>query len=251
VTTLAEIKHKLGSDNFAWNGGPMDDGSIAMKNSYRMDTKGVIVTLVTQLSKEERQNISKKIDRTQIDRVFTLVAVILGDSEYLESIWGTEHLPKPEARKVALSLLQPSEQARDRSSEQGSTRAEIKLAEDNGTFLVPVQINGRLVLDFTIDSGAADVQIPGDVLLTLTRTGTISKSDFLGTQTYLLADGSAVPSPRFMLHTVEIGGHAVHDVAASVGTMSSPPLLGQSFLSKLGSWTLDNERHVLVLSDKR
>src|ERR1700693_2465251 len=160
-----------------------------MKNSYRVNTKNVIVTFVTQVSKETIPNIPKEIrDPSKIDQVFILVALILGDPDYLASIWGAEHLPKSGARKVALALLQPSEQAGSRPVEQGEAATEIKLTEHNGTFLVPVQINGRLVLDFTIDSGAADVQIPGDVLLTLTRTGTVSKSDFLGTQTYTLRD---------------------------------------------------------------
>ena len=247
-TTLAEIKGKLGNDNFAWDGEHMPDTSLVMKNSYRVNYKDVIITLVTELAKETVPDIPKKIrDPSQIDRVFTLVAIILGDPDYLASIWGAEHLPKPNARRVALSVLQPSDRVRNRPPEEDGVGIEIQLTEGNGTFLVPVQINGRLVLDFTIDSGAADVQIPGDVLLTLTRTGTVSKGDFLGTQTYMLADGSSVPSPRFMLHTLEIGGHAIHDVAASVGSVDSPPLLGQSFLSKLGSWTIDNTRHILTI----
>ena len=48
---------------------------------------------------------------------------------------------------------------------------------------------------------------------------------------------------------MRVGGHVVRDVAASVGpAVSSEPLLGQSFLSKLPSWTLDNNRHVLILA---
>ena len=251
-TTLREIKTKLGDDNFAWDGGRTDDGSIFMKNSYRLESsKNVIVTLVTLLSKNDIPNVPNKLKNpSNIDQAFGLVSIILGDPDYLASIWGGEHLPKPNARKVAVGLLQPSEQVGNPRLEQVGISTEIQLVEDNGTFLVPVQINGRLVLDFTVDSGAADVQIPGDVLLTLTRTGTVSKSDFLGTQTYTLADGSAVPSARFMLHTLEIGGHTVHDVAASVGSVDSLPLLGQSFLSKLGSWTVDNTRHVLRISGK-
>ena len=40
------------------------------------------------------------------------------------------------------------------------------------------------------------------------------------------------------------------NVTASIGRPGSPPLLGQSFLSKFASWTLDNERNVLVLQSK-
>jgi clan AA aspartic protease (TIGR02281 family) len=127
---------------------------------------------------------------------------------------------------------------------------EVELIDHAGTFLVPVRVNGKLILDFVLDSGASEVQISDDVFRTLYRTGTISKADFLGTETYILADGSKVPSDRFMLHTLEVGNHTVNNVTATVGTVNSTLLLGQSFLTKLGSWTFDNERHILVLSDK-
>jgi len=37
-------------------------------------------------------------------------------------------------------------------------------------------------LKFMIDSGATDVAVPADVVLTLIRTGSIAKEDFLGEQ---------------------------------------------------------------------
>ena len=47
-----------------------------------------------------------------------------------------------------------------------------------------------------------------------------------------------------------VGGQTVSNVTASIGRSGSPPLLGQSFLSKFASWTLDNERNLLVLKTK-
>jgi len=46
----------------------------------------------------------------------------------------------------------------------------IPLKVEGGTLLVPVLINDRITLDFTVDSGAADVSIPADVVSTLNRT---------------------------------------------------------------------------------
>ena len=48
----------------------------------------------------------------------------------------------------------------------GAGHAEIALFKDGGTFKVPVLINGAIVLDFIVDSGAADVNIPADVAMT-------------------------------------------------------------------------------------
>ena len=56
----------------------------------------------------------------------------------------------------------------------------IPLQREGGTFVVPVSINDQLTLKFVIDSGAADVSIPADVVMTLLRTGTLTPDDFLG-----------------------------------------------------------------------
>jgi hypothetical protein len=75
----------------------------------------------------------------------------------------------------------------------------IELERQHGIYMVPVRVNDSITLPFVLDSGAADVSIPADVFLTLTRTRTVRTSDFIGTGTYILADGSTQPSERFVL----------------------------------------------------
>lgn len=162
-------------------------------------------------------------------------------------------------RERMLLWLQPIRVAKDQPSATptpavppaASAGDEVSLTEKGGTYLVPVRINDAITLDFTIDSGAADVLIPADVAMTLFRTKTLSSGDFLGQRTYVLADGSRLPSARFTLRQLRVGSHILLNVTASVGPASSEPLLGQSFLSHFGSWTMDNGRHVLVLTDQR
>jgi clan AA aspartic protease (TIGR02281 family) len=126
----------------------------------------------------------------------------------------------------------------------------VQLIQHGGTFMVPVEVNGKITLDFILDSGAADVSIPADVWLTLIRTGTITERDFTGTKTYVLADGSKQRSQTFIMHTLKVGNHIVRDVAASVTTVNGGLLLGQSFLSKFPSWAIDNKRHALIIGDE-
>jgi hypothetical protein len=115
--------------------------------------------------------------------------------------------------------------------------------------MVPVRINEAVILPFFLDSGAAAVVIPEDVLSTLLRTGTVKKSDFIGSGKVTLADGSEYLSRLFMLNEVRVGDHVVRNVVANVAPVKGDPLLGQSFLSKLPAWTIDNERHALVFND--
>jgi clan AA aspartic protease (TIGR02281 family) len=127
-------------------------------------------------------------------------------------------------------------------------KAEIPLEDDGGTFVVPVTINGTLSLKFTIDSGAADVTIPSDVASTLVRAGTISPGDYIGSKTFVLADGSTIPSPEFRIRSLRVGGIVLHDVVASVTGPDGSLLLGQTFLQRLKHWTIDNHRRVLILT---
>ncbi len=159
--------------------------------------------------------------------------------------WSTDaQAPRPTAcgPKADISPVLPAAQT------QGARNSAIALDREGGTFLVPVVINGELTLKFTLDSGASDVSIPADVVLTLLRTGTLTHDDFLGTKTYRLADGSTIPSQTFRIRSLRVGDRVLEDVTASVAPVSGTLLLGQSFLSRFKTWSIDNERRVLLLA---
>jgi TPR repeat protein len=131
----------------------------------------------------------------------------------------------------------------------GMGESAVPLVSDGGTFKVPVTINGQLTLKFIVDSGATDVSIPADVVMTLLRTETITDVDFLDKQTYQLADGSTVPSQRFVIRTLKIGDKTLENVVGSIAPAAGSLLLGQSFLSRFKSWSIDNGRRALILND--
>jgi hypothetical protein len=124
---------------------------------------------------------------------------------------------------------------------------EVPLQRQGGILVVPVLINNQITLDFVLDSGAADVSIPADVFSTLLRTRTVTSADFLGRQTYVLADGTTVPSQVFRIRSLKVGNRVVDNVTASVSSVQGQLLLGQSFLTRFRSWSIDNNRQVLVL----
>jgi len=128
-----------------------------------------------------------------------------------------------------------------------SGRIEAQLNSDGGVLTVPVEINGAITLNFVIDSGASDVNIPADVVSTLIRTRTIRPSDFIGQQTKVLADGTEVPSDIFIIRSLKIGGRVVENVRGSISSPKGSLLLGQSFLRNFRSWSIDNGKHALVL----
>ncbi len=128
-----------------------------------------------------------------------------------------------------------------------SGQSEIGVKKRGGTFSVPVEVNNIMTLDFTIDSGAADVSVPNKIVAQLMKSGALQRSDFKGSQDYRLADGSIVTSRTFHLRQLKVGDRVVENVLASEGGESGSLLLGQSFLGRFKSWSINNNKQVLVL----
>ena len=124
----------------------------------------------------------------------------------------------------------------------------VSLEPHDGAFVIPVVLNDIMTVKFIVDSGSADVSIPEEVASTLIKLGTLTGADLLGTKTYMLADGSLVPSKIYRLASVRIGGMVVQNVTVRISAAKSSLLLGQSFLSRLKSWSMDNSRQVMIIN---
>ncbi len=133
------------------------------------------------------------------------------------------------------------------SSSSLVSSVELRLDRHGGGYELPVRINSVITLNFMVDSGASEVTIPADVALTLLRTGTIQHTDFLPGKTFVLADGSELQSMRFVIRELSVDGCRVFNVPAAIAPVTGSLLLGQSFLKRFKRWTLDNERHLLII----
>jgi clan AA aspartic protease (TIGR02281 family) len=125
----------------------------------------------------------------------------------------------------------------------------IALKWESGTYVVPVVINNKITLDFTLDSGAADVSIPADVFSTLVRAKTIAPEDMLDSTVYTLADGTTQKASRFRIRSLKVGELELRNVVGSVSSPRGSLLLGQSFLSRLHTWSIDNQLHTLLINE--
>ncbi len=135
-------------------------------------------------------------------------------------------------------------------NQESSSVEEVLLKKNGGIFVVPVEINGAIILDFAVDSGASTVTIPANVYNTLVRTGTIDDSDIIGQGTILLADGSKSKLPIFRIRSLKVGDKIIKNVIAAVLPLGGQLLLGQSFLARFKAWSLDNTKHVLLLNSQ-
>ena len=56
-----------------------------------------------------------------------------------------------------------------------------------------------------------------------------------------------MPSKTFQIHSLTIGHTTVENVVGSVAPPEADLLLGQGFLRRFKSWTIDNNNHQLIL----
>lgn len=124
----------------------------------------------------------------------------------------------------------------------------INLKYVNGVYTLPVKINEVLTLDFVLDLGASDVSISSDVFSVLYKAGTIKDEDFIGSKIYQLADGTTVKSDIVNIRNLTIGNIKIENVKASISkSLNAPLLLGQSALLKLGKYSIDNDKSVMIV----
>ena len=154
---------------------------------------------------------------------------------------------RPMFDRLAVALAEPP--PRVATTTPAPAGGEIALETDGQSYRVPVRVNDAVTAKFTVDSGAGVVVLPKDMVDDLTKSGAIQPSDLLGRDTYVTADGRRHRGKLLMLRRIEVGGHVATNVMASVAPEHAEPLLGLSFLAKFKSWTLDNQRHVLILGE--
>lgn len=129
-------------------------------------------------------------------------------------------------------------------------RAEdVPLLKRNGVYYIPGEVNESMTLIFLVDTGAAEVTLTEDVVRALIRTGTVEKKHILPDKIYVLADGRKVRNARIMLEKIKIGKRVLRNIEAAISHEGSHLLIGQNLLEKMGPWTFDTNRQVLVFTD--
>ena len=123
---------------------------------------------------------------------------------------------------------------------------EIPLTRDGSMYRVPVTLDGRLVRPFIVDTGAGEVQVSTEVVRALFPRGS-APPVYLADGTYRLADGRIVRNRRILIPSLRVGDRELRNVTASIGGPDASLLLGQNVLDRLGTWSIDGRRAVLVV----
>jgi clan AA aspartic protease (TIGR02281 family) len=128
----------------------------------------------------------------------------------------------------------------------------IKMEKVNGVYKIPCEVNG-IKMKFVLDTGASDVTISGTEASFLIKQGLISKEDVIGKKNYRLADGSISEGTKIRINNIKIGDINIKDVTVAViENPNAPLLLGQSLMSRLGSFEIEgNILRIYPKSEKK
>lgn len=119
------------------------------------------------------------------------------------------------------------------------------MEKDGGVYKVPCVVNG-LRMKFIFDTGAANVCISESMVTYMLENDYLDKSDILGTGQSSVADGRIVDHVKIRLNTLEIGGLKLSNVEAVViEGQTSPLLLGQSAISKMGKVSINGNQLII------
>ncbi len=164
------------------------------------------------------------------------------------------------ARRTGVIPSQPPASEIADRGDDGSDAAPALAAADSNARDVPLRARGGALettaivdeivpVSFEVDSGSSSVSLPQEVVSDLMRRGKITPLDYRGNGYAILANGERVSTQVFNLRTLKVGGHVLHNVTATSAPRGSPALLGQSFLGRFRTWSIDNRRKVLILQD--
>jgi clan AA aspartic protease (TIGR02281 family) len=155
-----------------------------------------------------------------------------------------------------VKAITEKELARQASTFQGKIanrdfQIPFTLHERGGTYDVKGSING-LKMDMLYDTGASDVSISQLEEEFMLKNGYLSENDYVGENSFHIADGSAVKSKLYVVKDFELGGVVVHNVEISaMPNREAGILLGQSVMARFGKFEIDNDRNVIKFTSNK
>jgi aspartyl protease family protein len=128
-------------------------------------------------------------------------------------------------------------------SREGNT---IKMIEINGVYQIPIEVNG-VQMSFIFDTGASSISISFTEANFLFKQGKLQKTDIIGKQKFMDANGDISEGTVINLKEVKIGTRVLYNVEASVvNNINAPLLLGQSALDRFGKISIDYNKNEII-----
>lgn len=112
-------------------------------------------------------------------------------------------------------------------------------------FKLKISIGG-VVKYYLLDTGASDLIINSDLERELLLDGQLKRENYLGTNTFTLANNETVEAEMVQMDTIKIGDYTLSNVVVAIIKEGSL-LCGVGLLSKFSKWEIDEEKKLLIL----
>lgn len=106
---------------------------------------------------------------------------------------------------------------------------------------------GPVVNVWLLDCGATDMLVSDTMINKLIQLKLVSINDFLGQQTYTIANGKQILCDVYSINNVQVGNFTVNNLIIGASKEADVFLLGKTFLNKFRRWSIDNQRERLIL----
>lgn len=122
------------------------------------------------------------------------------------------------------------------------------IQSSGGVYEVNVTFNKVLKIDMILDTGAAEVYLTPDIVLTLFKAKTINESDILEGGYFMDASGHVNKSVRFNMKEIKMGNIIIENVSCGINTkIDGVNLFGLSALKKLTNMKIDFRNNTLEI----
>jgi hypothetical protein len=105
TTTLSQIRSKLRSNGISFRSRPpvsvTPEGGLVLFNSYEVEGADTIVTFVTSISPKIVKSAKESGSNPDVGQIATLEAMIIGQKDYLDTIWGSDKTMSPGYAPIA------------------------------------------------------------------------------------------------------------------------------------------------------
>ncbi len=193
------------------------------------------------------------------DGILLNEGTILTES-YIDSL---KTVPEKEAahalnRRTEFRVLSKDFVPKAKNQEFSQQKVEIKVnPEDNivqlqtgkgSSLLLPVVVNGKTT-EMMLDPNDRGFIFSLPEAQKLLQNGTITKDDFVGDATKILADGGIADRAVFKIKEIRLGPRTASNIEASVShKLTEGVIIGESTLSTLGRFKIDQEKKTLTFN---
>jgi hypothetical protein len=123
----------------------------------------------------------------------------------------------------------------------------VKYHAGTGESIIASCIVNGYSMDFTYIQSTKSLNVSLTFALKMLKDGNITKNDFEGDVTKILAGGTIVDRAAFYIKEIRIGNKTVNDLAATViHNQETPLLFGENTLKMFGKFKIDKEKSEIV-----